>query len=436
MLAQVSEREKQRRGNAYYQNQDTRVNSSGLISLEGMQALINTLSFDKEKCIEGDCNNGFGKKAYAKGSIFNSNEGLYIGSFENGKLNGKGTWLMKSNGKLFVRKEGFFVDGKLEGNGFESDIYLDRKSSSVVCNDCYYRGSFTSGSRSGFGELYNHKDILVYSGKWYSGSPWGAGKAYDSTGTKVIWEIREDGTRIANGRITMEKDETTNNKTYYHKNGNVSRIEKPNGQYTTFHSNGNIKKKFLMSSTEYYDEDGMLCLKEINDSKGTTVRSQLFHENGKVKFEGHYIRNTDPQLGGWPRGRAKIYDSRGNVVYQGDCPIEADFVKNVKYRDKRYYSSGRFYKGDLVYSVNFYFIYSKYNGHKLETVVKGEILKNGKRVKKIKFDQDFEELRRIKEGDNLKFDPMYLIRDLLINRESNWVLLNETFSNIGKKRRG
>ena len=89
------------------------------------------------KCMEGDCQNGYGTSVNSAGS-------QYTGEFKDGILSGQGT-LVTSKGKF----AGKFNDGKLDGQG--AFVYPEGK----------YTGEFKDGLQNGQGTLATPKGRYV-----------------------------------------------------------------------------------------------------------------------------------------------------------------------------------------------------------------------------------------------------------------------------------
>jgi uncharacterized protein (TIGR02145 family) len=129
--------------------------------------------FSFSQCVEGDCNNGFGKYLYSNGDV-------YVGEFKEGKITGKGkfTW---SNGEYY---EGSFVLNKRWGYGKD-----------VMENGDVYEGDFLNNSRHGFGRM-NYSNGEIYEGNWVSGMRTGKGKKIFKNG-----EIQEGD--FVNGELKI-----------------------------------------------------------------------------------------------------------------------------------------------------------------------------------------------------------------------------------------
>lgn len=132
--------------------------------LIALMAISNTVFC---QCLSGNCVNGFGKKVYNNGNI-------YEGDFVNGSREGKGTLTSKygtvytgqfaedvPNGKGKAKYEngdaydGDWVDGNMEGQGT-----LTFKDGN------YYIGAFKNDKQNGYGKEFNKAGDIVKEGTW------------------------------------------------------------------------------------------------------------------------------------------------------------------------------------------------------------------------------------------------------------------------------
>ncbi len=173
-------------------------------------------------CISGDCKDGNGIFAYADGS-------KYEGKFENGELNGWGTWFF-TNGDKYIGnfKDNYshgngtlyYADGsKMTGEWAEGEYIGDKEMTAkqgegCVSGDCKngkgtyiyegaeakYVGEFKNNLADGKGICY-YANGERYEGQWSNGSFNGIGTLYLNDGTKV-YGIWESGTYM--GRPTEE----------------------------------------------------------------------------------------------------------------------------------------------------------------------------------------------------------------------------------------
>lgn len=179
---------------------------------------------------------GEGQKYDEKGNL------IYSGEFKKNMYNGQGTLYDIENGE--IKYEGMFVNGKIEGKGFEykngAVIYSGEfrdgkyggqgikydKDSIVVYKGLFkngkydgegvlfkknggiiYDGSFESGKYEGYGTLYNIKTSkLAYVGNFKDGKYDGAGKLFDKDGKRLIYEGElKQGNYNGNGKLYNDK---------------------------------------------------------------------------------------------------------------------------------------------------------------------------------------------------------------------------------------
>lgn len=175
---------------------------------------IFNLSAQQIKCLEGDCDNGFGKAQ----QVINDSIviGTYKGEFRYHKFHGKGKFTF-NNGNFY---EGQFKSGLYNGSGvlvypdgsvkagiWEDHVLVERDEkikASLKCLDgnCKdgngksidykgreYEGQFKDGKYHGFGKMvYSGGDY--YKGNWEEGLPHGKGSRYLRNGHTISgpWE--------------------------------------------------------------------------------------------------------------------------------------------------------------------------------------------------------------------------------------------------------
>jgi hypothetical protein len=108
-----------------------------LISIQSIRA----------KCLEGNCENGYGTAQFAKGDI-------YTGEWKDGLAQGKGTLQYKNGNKYF----GEWDQGK--ANGVGEMIYADNTR---------YVGDWKDSQADGIGTFYDKDGKVLYFGKWKTG---------------------------------------------------------------------------------------------------------------------------------------------------------------------------------------------------------------------------------------------------------------------------
>ncbi len=168
---------------------------------------------DLNKCIAGNCSDGFGKKQYDSGNIFEGefkngepskgklsykNGGVYDGEFINGDRSGMGK-LTANNGNVY---EGEFMNGVRHGEGklsgkddkgrvftyvghFTYDEFYAQKAVLTYADGEKYEGGFVKGKFEGQGVL-TAKDYLktyTYTGTFKEGGFFGTGIQTYTDGT-------------------------------------------------------------------------------------------------------------------------------------------------------------------------------------------------------------------------------------------------------------
>lgn len=95
--------------------------------------------FYNSECIEGYCEDGFGK---LETSLF-----TYEGEFENGLFNGQGTWISKRiEANKIWKKSGSWKNGQLHGEGIQINFKQYGYETPTK-----YVGNFSNGKKDGYG---------------------------------------------------------------------------------------------------------------------------------------------------------------------------------------------------------------------------------------------------------------------------------------------
>ena len=151
-----------------------------------------------DQCIEGDCENGYGKVIGGKYANYES----YEGEFKNGKPHGKGTFILRDapynndeyKGEFKILKLGFATSVSTEGQGTlnmsNGDKYegafknnnIHGQGTLIYKNGDKYTGEFKRGKRSGQGTLI-YKNGDKYEGEFKSNKIHGKGKMTNSDGS-------------------------------------------------------------------------------------------------------------------------------------------------------------------------------------------------------------------------------------------------------------
>ncbi|HRI00657.1 MAG TPA: caspase family protein [Saprospiraceae bacterium] len=158
-----------------------------------------------QRCIKGDCKNGFGTlmysmnvrytgefrngKMHGKGIYYYANGGKYLGEWQNGQRQGEGKWI-QANGNVY---QGSFKTDKPFGQGTmvfkNNDKYVGNWSNEMpngkgtfyTAHGERYEGDFVNGEYEGQG-IYYYKDGAVYKGDWKKSKRNGNGEYKDKNG--------------------------------------------------------------------------------------------------------------------------------------------------------------------------------------------------------------------------------------------------------------
>lgn len=160
------------------------------------------------KCISGNCSNGYGKYIFSKGEIYEGNfvykqpEGqgtityangqVHTGQFSKGFRNGlgkttypdgdfyEGNWIksVKEGQGTYKYKDGDVYTGQFANNKYNG------KGKIVYADGDTYEGNFVNGLREGKG-TYKKADGSYYTGEWKKDKQDGYGKSYDKATGKT-----------------------------------------------------------------------------------------------------------------------------------------------------------------------------------------------------------------------------------------------------------
>lgn len=136
------------------------------------------------KCVSGDCKNGYGKIIYSTGNTY---EGNFVNVLANGK--GKATY---ANGSIY---EGDFVNGKPEGKGIFT-----------ITNGEVYIGQFANGAYNGKGKL-TYVNGNFYDGDWVKGNKEGQGTFAFKTGEIYVGQFANNKYN-GRGKLKLPSGET------------------------------------------------------------------------------------------------------------------------------------------------------------------------------------------------------------------------------------
>jgi hypothetical protein len=169
-------------------------------------------------CIEGDCDNGYGKYFYADGTKYQgkftngkkngfgacwfANGEFYMGNWKDNYFHGAGTKYLASGDSLagnWAQGEYLRVPSKANENGCISGDCNFGSGSYVTSNGDRYFGAFKNGLFNGQGTCY-YANGDKYVGEWKENVFHGAGTMYLANGTTAngTWE---------NGAIKQTKDQ-------------------------------------------------------------------------------------------------------------------------------------------------------------------------------------------------------------------------------------
>jgi uncharacterized protein (TIGR02145 family) len=210
--------------------------------------------FSYSQCIEGDCNNGFGRYNYPNGD-------KYDGEFKDGKCQGQGkiTW---TDGSFY---DGSFILNKTWGYG-----------KYVWANGNVYEGNHLNNLKHGYGKLKYFSGELR-EGNWVAGQFTGKGKKTSSTG-----EITEG----------------------YFVNGELFNSYSPNLENSSLCISGNC----INGNGTYKWPDGS---KYIGEFKNGSMwgKGEKIWTNG-IKYNGEWINNERTGQG--------IYYFTNGDIYEGE----------------------------------------------------------------------------------------------------------------------
>ena len=281
----------------------------------------------------------------------------YVGTYFNGKRNGKGIEYYE-NGKLMFKGE--YLEGKRNGKGIE---YYENGRTMFV-------GEYLKGKRNGKGiEYFCNNDLddrydysfeypnnIMFEGEYLNGIRW-EGKVFDRKGN--FSEIKNgkgnikvfniDGLLIFEGEYLNGKRNGKGKEYYKDKrlifDGEFRNDKKWNGKgyddsnnvvYELINGNGKIK--------EYSDENTFFEGEYINGQRNGKGKESYYWEN--FLYDGEFLNDKK-------NGKGKEYDEKNKLKYEGEY---LNGQKNG--RGKEYYINGELkFEGIYLYS---YKIYGKY----------------------------------------------------------------------------
>ena len=154
------------------------------------------------------------------------------------------------------------------------------KEIDIKTNKILFKGQYLNGKRHGNGIEYNLKGKKIYDGNYNNGERSGKGKEYGEINNKLIYE----GEFRKNKRHGMGKEYRVG----------ILIFE---GKYL----NGK------MWEGSGFDAKGDIIFKIVNGAGHV----KEYHENGKLKFEGEYLK-------GLREGKAKEYFPNGKIFFEGN----------------------------------------------------------------------------------------------------------------------
>lgn len=193
-------------------------------------AFTNFIYAQKQGCISGDCDNGYGtwvykngdkytgtwvnKKMHGQGVYYYSNGDIYKGGFKNNKLSGNATFISHAGDKYV----GQYIDNKMEGEGsyfyqngkveeglFANNRYIgDENAKGCISGNCNngkgiyildngerYVGYMKNGTREGKGSYFFNSGER-YKGYWHNNQRNGEGTNYYPDGEKYQGNWKND----------------------------------------------------------------------------------------------------------------------------------------------------------------------------------------------------------------------------------------------------
>ena len=296
--------------------------------------------------------NGKGKEYYNDGKLF------YQGEYLNGKINGEGK---------HYTYEGIFVQDIFEGQYKNGKMWIGKINKGI--NEInIIEGRVKTKAKNGKVKEYFKNGKLKFDGEYLNGMKWN-GTTYNQNGD-IYFEIKNGKGKI----IEYLSDEKGHFEGEY-SNGKLE------GKGKVYFGNvlifeGEYSKGYKVKGKEYHLSDGKLVydgefLNEERNGKG----KEYFH-NGKLKFEGEFLKNKMWNGIGYNLEGDKIFElkeGKGNVK-------EYDDSDKLEYEGE-YLNGEKNGKGKLCLLGYEYYIGEFLNGEKIEGEEKdtdGEYLFKGK----------------------------------------------------------
>jgi len=270
--------------------------------------------------------------ADGRGRIFDKNGCIvYIGEFLNDEKNGFGTLfeVIERDGKFqsYIRYEGYWKNGKVEGNGKSYSTDIDSLGSIV------YVGNFHNDYKNGNGTYYE-ADGKIYEGGFVNGRKHGFGK--------VTW-IEDGKEHILFG--VFSKDEILETGSEYidgilYSEGRYFNLVKE-GTSITYYSDGNkeYQGEFLNGKRHgnghlYYSSGELFYVGEFLNGEWNG-QGIFYNKSGVIIYEGEY-------LNGYRYGQGIAYYESGEMMYEGE------YLSGSRHgQGKEYYTNGDSYEGEF-----------------------------------------------------------------------------------------
>ena len=254
----------------------------------------------------------------------------FEGEYLNGKKNGKGKEYNDNNQLIF---EGEYLNGERNGKGIEYDYDNDIKSEYEYLNGflngdakmyknghLIFEGKYFNNYKKE-GKEYYMNGKLEYEGEYLFDNKWN-GKGYDEKGS-LIYELKKGNGNVKEYELTLGiliyEGEYINSKRH--------------GKGKEYHNNGKIKfEGEYLKGREWtgkgYNEDEVIIY-EINQGKGYLKEFYQNDEKKQLKFEGEYSY-------GRKNGIGKEYNIFGKLIFEGE------YSKNIRNgKGKEYYPNGK-----------------------------------------------------------------------------------------------
>ncbi len=297
-----------------------------------MVCLVGTIAANAQRCVQGDCRYGYGKKIFKSGAV-------YSGQFKNGQIHGKGK-LKFSNGSVYEgdwRSNFRQGKGKLvfrSGDTYVGDFQKNRMHGKGVMdfvNGDKYNGAFQNDRKDGYGK-YEYHTGDTYEGYFKQDKRSGQGTMTYSDGSRYKGEWSLDK-KNGKGTYVDNRGKSTEGRWVA---GRMTATVGASGTVTSNSGNNtNTSPSRPSQATTVSQESDEAPLKDCNRHYCSNGQEGIFMYGDGSKYIGEhhageprgfgtiYYKNGDKYTGGWQKHAPH---GKGIMVYHDGRRLSAEWV--------------------------------------------------------------------------------------------------------------